>query len=115
MSRQHVTVALSGEGADELFGGYQTYLADDYARMLRVAPAPLRKARRSAWRGCLPVSDDKISFEYKLKRMLEGSLLPPERGTFLLERDLVLGQRRRLLQFFSPSRCLPAIRYMWTN
>ena len=77
MSRQQVTVALSGEGADELFGGYLTYRADRYARMARAVPAGLRSAAAAAaqlW----PVSDDKISFEYKLKRFLEGSLLSAE-------------------------------------
>jgi len=77
MSRQQVTVALSGEGADELFGGYLTYRADRYARMAHALPAMLRRAAASAahlW----PVSDDKISFEYKLKRFLEGSLLSLE-------------------------------------
>ncbi len=77
LSRPHVTVALSGEGADELFGGYLTYLADGYARAGRRLP---RAARRLALRLLRhwPVSDDKISFEYKLKRFLEGSLLPPD-------------------------------------
>jgi asparagine synthase (glutamine-hydrolysing) len=77
MSAQQVTVALSGEGADELFGGYLTYLAGRYAQTARMAPAALRRmaiAGLQRW----PVSDDKISFEYKLKRFLRGSLLPPD-------------------------------------
>ncbi|MGH9555785.1 MAG: asparagine synthase (glutamine-hydrolyzing), partial [Terriglobales bacterium] len=78
LSRQHVTVALSGEGADELLGGYDTYIADDYARTLRgIAPtAGLRLARALLrhW----PASDEKISLGYKLKRFVEGSLLSPD-------------------------------------
>jgi asparagine synthase (glutamine-hydrolysing) len=76
MTRRHVTVALSGEGADELLGGYQTYLADRYASRLRLAPRWLRRSLL-ALAHRLPVSDDKISFEYRLKRFLEGSLLQP--------------------------------------
>jgi asparagine synthase (glutamine-hydrolysing) len=76
MTRRHVTVALSGEGADELFGGYYTYLADRYARWMRWIPAPVRAAGLAAACRLLPASDDKIGFEYKVKRFLEGSLLP---------------------------------------
>lgn len=77
MSREHVTVALSGEGADELFGGYLTYQADRLARATQQLPEwsrrlALRVARR--W----PVSDDKIGLEYMAKRFLEGSLLAPD-------------------------------------
>ncbi len=43
MSAKQVTVALSGEGADELFGGYITYLADKYARRARMVPRSLRR------------------------------------------------------------------------
>jgi len=76
MCRRHVTVALSGEGADELFAGYSTYLADEYADKTRRIPAWMRRTTLAALQ-LWPVSDDKISFEYKLKRLLGGSLLDP--------------------------------------
>jgi asparagine synthase (glutamine-hydrolysing) len=79
VSSRQVKAALSGEGADELFGGYVTYLASRYARMARRVPAALRKMAIAALR-YWPVSDDKIAFEYKLKRFLRGSLLPPDEG-----------------------------------
>jgi len=83
MSRQHVTVALSGEGADELFGGYLTHQADRMVRPFRrFAPAGVRRLMRGALERYLPVSDDKISLEYKLKRWLEGSLLDPDEAHF---------------------------------
>ncbi len=77
LTRQHATVALSGEGADEMFGGYVTYQADHLAGYFRRTPEWARRSVLSALK-YWPVSDDKISFEYKLKRFLEGSLLAPD-------------------------------------
>jgi len=79
MTRQNVIVALSGEGADELFGGYLTYRADRYARRMRRLPAAVLELALRAARGW-PVSDDKISFEYMLKRFLEGCRMTPARA-----------------------------------
>ena len=76
MSREHVTVALSGEGADELFGGYNTYLADRYARVLRRVPGVARQIALRLARS-LPASNEKIGLDYKLQRMLQGSFLDP--------------------------------------
>ncbi len=79
MSKTQVTVALSGEGADELFGGYLTYRANQLARpMNRLPKWTLRTGLGLArlW----PVSDDKISREYMVKRFLAGSLMSPERA-----------------------------------
>jgi len=77
LTRQHATVALSGEGADELFAGYLTYQANQYSRMARRLPRFLRRAAL-ACATRLPVQDGRISFEYKAKRFFEGSLLSPE-------------------------------------
>ena len=79
MSRQHVTVALSGEGADEIFAGYNTYLADQYAERARRAPRWTRRLGLAAMR-LWPASDDKISLEFKIKRFLAGSLLDEQRA-----------------------------------
>jgi len=79
LSRSQVTVALSGEGGDELFGGYLTYRANALARLARIAPTSARRLAIAALQ-LWPVSDDKISLEYMAKRFLEGSLLPPERA-----------------------------------
>jgi asparagine synthase (glutamine-hydrolysing) len=79
LCKTRCTVAFSGEGADEVFGGYLTYRANRIARNLKRVPAgAIRLALRalSAW----PASDEKISLEYKVKRMLEGSLLPAEQA-----------------------------------
>lgn len=79
MTRRGVTVALSGEGADELFGGYLTYRADQLARRVRRLPAWLLRAGRGVARRW-PVSDEKIGFEYMLKRFTEGCLMPAGRA-----------------------------------
>ncbi len=85
MSARQVKVALSGEGADELLGGYVTYIANRYARRARLLPAAVRQMAIGALR-YWPVSNEKISFEYKLKRFLRGSLLPADEGSRFLER-----------------------------
>jgi len=79
MSRTHVTVALSGEGGDELFGGYLTYRANRLAETARRLPRSAVQAALGVARWW-PVSDDKIGREYMLKRFLQGSLLPPEQA-----------------------------------
>ena len=96
MSRRHVTVALSGEGADELFGGYLTYVADRLARPFRLVPRRVRRAARGALERYLPVSDEKISLEYKLKRWIEGSLLHPDEAHFFWNGTFSREQREQI-------------------
>ena len=96
MSRRHVTVALSGEGADELFGGYLTYQADRLARPFRMTPSPLRRLLHGALERYVPVSDDKIGLEYKLKRWIEGTRLHPDEAHFFWNGTFSPWQLRRI-------------------
>ncbi len=76
-TRRHVTVALGGDGSDELFAGYDTFRglqkAGTYARLV---PRPLHHAIK-ALAGLLPVSRGNLSFDFKMKRGLGGVSHPP--------------------------------------
>ncbi len=76
-TRKKVTVALGGDGGDELFAGYDPFLALRAARVYsRLVPRPVHRGILLA-ASRLPVSHRNFSFDFKLKRTLTGLSYPP--------------------------------------
>ena len=75
-TRKHVTVALGGDGGDELFAGYPTFKAEKLARdSYDLLPAPIARfgadlVRRLAER--LPAGTDYFSLDFKVNQFLRG-------------------------------------------
>lgn len=71
-ARNYVTVLLSGEGGDEVFAGYETYLAYKVRRLYQHTPPFARQALKRLSR-ILPVSHKKLSLDFRVKRFVEGA------------------------------------------
>jgi asparagine synthase (glutamine-hydrolysing) len=74
-AREQVTVALGGDGGDELLLGYPTFFAEAFGNAFTRLPSTLRRGAR--WFGHqLPVSTKNISFDFKVNAFLRGADAP---------------------------------------
>ncbi len=67
---KHVKVALCGDGADEIFAGYQTFIAERFANLIKYfkfLPPALH-----ALQSILPISHRYMSFDFKLRQFIQG-------------------------------------------
>nr|HQU81657.1 asparagine synthase (glutamine-hydrolyzing) [Pyrinomonadaceae bacterium] len=71
--RKYVTVALGGDGGDEIFAGYPMYFAHKVAKAYNTVPSFLRNGLIEPVVNSLPVSTKNMSFDYKAKRFVRAS------------------------------------------
>ena len=77
MARKHVTVSLSGDGGDELFAGYDTYIANKAGRAYERLPRLLRNAMHPIL-SRIPPTEKKKGLINRAKRFVEGMELPAD-------------------------------------
>jgi asparagine synthase (glutamine-hydrolysing) len=95
LAGKRVKVAVSGEGADEVLAGYETFTASYLGHGFRRLPTSARRAIARAVEA-LPESESKISAQYKLKRFVRG-VEAPETTMHLAWRRICEPELRREL------------------
>jgi asparagine synthase (glutamine-hydrolysing) len=72
-TRKHVTVALGGDGGDELFAGYEMYVGHRWAEIYKHVPSVLRSGVIEPLVRLLPVKTKNLSLDFKANRFVTGA------------------------------------------
>lgn len=114
-TRSHVTVALGGDGGDELFAGYPTFQAEKYARIYNALPGFLRRGFIEPIVKRFPVSDENISFDFKLKQFLKGARVVDPSRHFIWIGSFSPEEQEGLLDYKTPVGLFADVsRHAWT-
>lgn len=98
MTRKHVTMVQSGDGGDEILAGYETYQASLLQEMYLRLPEFLRNKVLSPLVNSLPVSDNKVSLDTKIRRFIIGANVSGEEVHGTWRMIFTAAERQQLLE-----------------
>jgi asparagine synthase (glutamine-hydrolysing) len=96
-TRKHVTVALGGDGGDELFAGYPMYLGHRFAEIYGRVPRLLRRGLVEPLVRMLPVKTKNLSFDYRARRFVAGANHDPVERHHMWFGSFTPAEQERLL------------------